>query len=104
MMMRSAQVLSTTNALASKVLDVGATDDAYEQHKQQFGRRLKERREAAGLSQMGLARLLPGGTDVSQVSRWERGLTFPEFGTLVALARVFEVSAGWLEWGDDEHG
>lgn len=101
--MPSVQVLSTLNASAGKVLHMGASGDEYELHKQRFGRRLKTLREAAGLSQMGLARLLPDGTDGSQVSRWERGITLPEFGTLVTLARIFEVSAGWLEWGDGEH-
>ena len=80
---------------------MGSSDAAYERHKQQFGQRLKRLREAAGLSQMGLARLLPGGTDVSHVSRWERGISFPEFKTLFAMAEVFEVPPRWLEWGDD---
>jgi transcriptional regulator with XRE-family HTH domain len=73
----------------------------HEQHKQQFGERLRKLRADAGLSQMALARRLGGRTDVSQISRWERGLQFPELPKLVELAEAFDVSPKWLQWGDD---
>lgn len=76
--------------------------DAYARHKQAFGERLKDLRVRAGLSQNALARHLSGATDVSQISRWERGVTFPGFETLIELAEILGVPPGWLQWGDEQ--
>lgn len=48
------------------------------EHKERVGRRLREARKAAGLTQVEVARLLPGSVDAASVSRWERGEVYPE--------------------------
>jgi ribosome-binding protein aMBF1 (putative translation factor) len=98
--MLSVLMLSTSDAVAVNVPRVPSGE--YEAHKRQFGERLRAAREKRGWSQMALARLLPRGTDVSQVSRWERGVTFPSFESLLQLARVLNVTPQWLEWGNDD--
>jgi len=54
-----------------------------------LGPRLRELREARGLSQRELADL--AGIDVMQVNRYERGMHLPSLETTVKLARLFEV-------------
>ena len=53
------------------------------------------------MTQDQLARSLPRA-HWSQVSRWERGETIPAYDTLVAVAAIFDVKPGWLEWGDEQ--
>ena len=60
--------------------------------KRRVGSRIRRRRELEGLSQQALAFKLKGSVDVGQVSRWERGLSFPSLAHLNALARAFEIS------------
>lgn len=55
----------------------------------QFGKRLKELRQAKSLTQEGLAEKV--GVTCQAISNIERGLTGPSFGTLAALARVLGV-------------
>jgi transcriptional regulator with XRE-family HTH domain len=59
-----------------------------------FGELLRHRREAQGLEQAELARLL----DVTQqtVSKWETGVTVPRPSRVAALARALELDAGLL--------
>lgn len=59
-----------------------------------FKERLKELRTEKRLSQTELARAL----NVSQrsISSWETGFREPNFDTLEAIARFFEVTAGFL--------
>jgi transcriptional regulator with XRE-family HTH domain len=59
---------------------------------QRVGARIRALREMRGWSQTDLARQLPGSTDSGQVSRWERGLAFPNPISVDGLARAFEVS------------
>jgi len=68
--------------------------------RKRVGERIRQAREAKGLSQSGLARLLPGGAEGRDVSRWERGLNMPSWPNLQALAVALDVSIGWL-LGDD---
>ena len=56
------------------------------------GARISRRRKAAGLSQVGLARKLPGEIDGSTVSRWELGKSWPKYENLCALAKVLGIS------------
>jgi len=56
------------------------------------GARIRQRRQAAGWSQNGLARKLPGHIDGSTVSRWELGKSWPTYPNLRALAKVFGIS------------
>ena len=57
---------------------------------------------AAGLSQGQLARKLPGDMEGGQVSRWERGESFPTYANVLALARALEVSEEALLCGCDD--
>ena len=51
---------------------------------QTLGRRIQEARKAAGLSQESLGERL--GVSRQAVSRWERGVGFPDINTLEPLA------------------
>lgn len=53
-----------------------------------LGKRIKDRRAAAKLTQEALARQLPGATSGQQVSNWERNLHIPSPANLHALAEI----------------
>lgn len=55
----------------------------------QFGRNLRGRRTAAGLSQEQLSDL--SGFHVTEISRLERRVRDPRLATIVRLARVLEL-------------
>lgn len=59
-----------------------------------FGHRVRERRQALGLSVRELARRL--AVPPSSISQWEQGLYWPQAKTLIALAKVLECSLDWL--------
>lgn len=72
--------------------------------RERVGHRIKARRVAAGLSQGELARKLPGKLEGGQISRWERGESFPTYANLLALARALGVSEERLLCGcGEEH-
>ena len=52
------------------------------------GAQIRRYREKAGLNQRELAEALPGKTDGTQVSKWERGVNKPSDDTLNAIART----------------
>ena len=60
--------------------------------RERVGVRIRARRTEAGLSQSQLARKLPGHVEGSQISRWERGETFPTYANVLALARALGIS------------
>src|SRR5262245_7531048 len=60
------------------------------EEKQAFGARLKQLREAAGLSQQGLA--VAAGMNVFGVAKLEQGINGPTWGSVLALARALKVS------------
>lgn len=60
--------------------------------RRRVGARIAARRQEAGLTQGQLGRQLPGEPGEGQVSRWERGESFPSYRYLTALARVFGIS------------
>ena len=62
------------------------------EYRHRFGERLRRRREAAQLTQAQLARKMPGRVEGGQVSRWERGESFPTYANFVALARALGIS------------
>ena len=64
--------------------------------RKRVGARIRTAREAKGLSQAGLARLLPSAAEGRDVSRWERGLNMPSWPNLQALATALEVTVAWL--------
>jgi transcriptional regulator with XRE-family HTH domain len=57
-----------------------------------FGRRLRELREQAGLTQAALAGQVGVGKDA--VARWEQGTREPLWSSVVALARALGVEVG----------
>lgn len=59
-----------------------------------MGEKIKERREAAGMSQKQLAAMI--GVDASAISLWENDLTNPKMGNLVKLAEIFGCKPGDL--------
>lgn len=59
-----------------------------------FGERLKELREARGISQVQLARRL--GKSKQSVSNWENNNILPSIEILIRLARIFCVSCDYL--------
>jgi transcriptional regulator with XRE-family HTH domain len=66
-----------------------------------FAKRLKQAREARGLSQNGLAAALGGEVTQSAVSYWESGKNLPATEMLRELCGVLGVSADWLLGLDD---
>lgn len=60
------------------------------------GERIREAGEGTGLTQAQLARMLPGSTEGSQVSRWERGEVQPQPDTLDALAAALDVDVSYF--------
>lgn len=66
------------------------------EHVERIGRRIRERREELGLSQLALARQLTGSIGSDQVSRWERGLHRPHDDTLDELGRVLGVDPAYF--------
>lgn len=59
-----------------------------------MGEKIKQRREAAGMSQKELAAMI--GVDASTISLWENGVTSPKMGNLVKLAEIFGCKPGDL--------
>ena len=61
----------------------------------EFGRKLKEARKKAGLTQSKLASYL-GLAGKQAISNWEHGLSYPNTETLAALARYLNISIDYL--------
>lgn len=83
--------MPTTNRVAARRFELMAAE-----YLQRLGARIRERRDEKGLTQAGLARLLPGTTDGAQVSRWERGLHRPSDDTLEHIADVLDVTMDYF--------
>jgi transcriptional regulator with XRE-family HTH domain len=73
--------------------------DARPEFRYRVGERLRQLRADRHLSQAALARRMPGTTEASQISRWERGASFPNYENLVALAVALGVSEEMLVCG-----
>lgn len=58
--------------------------------RENFGRYIKEKRKAAGLSQKELATQL--FVSESAVSKWERGLSYPDMTLVTSLCEILHVS------------
>lgn len=65
-----------------------------------FGERLRKIRESRLLSQRQLADGI--AIDVTQISRYERGIVMPNAETLVDLAEFLRVSVGMLLIGEEQ--
>jgi transcriptional regulator with XRE-family HTH domain len=70
---------------------------------QRMGARIAQRRNELGLSQVDVARALPGKVDGSQVSRWERGLHKPGDDTLERLGVILEVPVSYFMTPEPDH-
>lgn len=57
----------------------------------EIGKRFKENREAIGITQVELAKMV--GTSVTYISSVERGLSFPRGDKLVAMLNALDASA-----------
>ena len=77
---------------------IGAALPAWRRDRRAAGLRLRWRREAAGLSQLDLARI--SGLAHETISRLERGRHAPEAETLRRLARALSAEPGELAAGD----
>jgi transcriptional regulator with XRE-family HTH domain len=66
-----------------------------------LGRRLRQARQALGLSMTAAATLL--GVSHAALSYHEGGKGGPELSTLAALARLYDVSLDWLVFGREQH-
>lgn len=67
-----------------------------------IGRRIAEGREAAGMTQAELAAEIPGKSDGTQVSKWERGVHRPSDKTLEHIARIVKRDYVWFLTPDRE--
>jgi transcriptional regulator with XRE-family HTH domain len=70
-----------------------------QEFRKRVGERIRDRRVALEMSQGRLARKLPGTVEGSQISRWERGESFPNYANVTALAQALEVSEELLLCG-----
>jgi transcriptional regulator with XRE-family HTH domain len=68
--------------------------------KRAIGKRIKARREEAGLTQAELGAKV--GVSQEAVSRWEAGLTALALAELGTVARVLQSSLGWLAAAEGE--
>ncbi len=64
-----------------------------------MGARIRDNRRAQGLSQEELAKQI-GGAGQSRISEWEQGRSAPSESYLTALAELFDVSPGYLRYGE----
>lgn len=63
---------------------------------QRMGGRIKQRREALGLSRADVARAMPGKTNDNAIYRWEKGAHRPQPDALEALAGVLNVPVSYF--------
>ncbi len=69
---------------------------------QRIGQRIKERRDEKHMTQLELARALPGTVGSDQVSRWERGLHKPSDETLEQIAEILDVPVVYFMTADPD--
>ena len=68
-------------------------------HMQRMGERIGILRQEKGMTQSVLAERL--GITPQAISKWERGLSFPDLSRLEELAKMLEVSVDYLLTGKD---
>lgn len=61
-----------------------------------MGRRIAQAREERGLTQAELAAEIPGKSDGTQISKWERGIHRPSDDTLEHIARALKKNVAWF--------
>ena len=65
-----------------------------------FSKRLKKRRKDKGLTQSQLSKIT--GINISQINRWETGLSQPVLDGAIKLAKALHVSIDELVFDDSE--
>ena len=68
-------------------------------HMQRMGERIGILRQEKGMTQSVLAEKM--GITPQAISKWERGLPFPDLSRLEELAKMLEVSVDYLLTGKD---
>ncbi|MBO5042843.1 MAG: helix-turn-helix transcriptional regulator [Clostridia bacterium] len=68
-------------------------------HMQRMGERIGILRQEKGMTQSVLAERL--GITPQAISKWERGMSFPDLSRLEELAKMLEVSVDYLLTGKD---
>lgn len=66
-----------------------------------IGARIKERRKALKLTQIGLSKKL--GVAASAISQWESEVMRPNGSNILALAQVLQVQPAWVTTGNSAH-
>jgi transcriptional regulator with XRE-family HTH domain len=97
--MHTIAVLSPQGAQACSISPM----DADARRRRRVGARIKAARDAKGVSQNALARMIPDeSVSGGYVSRWERGENMPSWTNLEAVALALDVTIAWLLENDDE--
>ena len=65
-----------------------------------FAERIKNLREEKGMTQQQLGEAV--GYDQSRVAKWENGSLEPNVDTLIELAKIFDVSVGYLVGSEND--
>ena len=68
-------------------------------HMQRMGERIGILRQKRGMTQSVLAEKM--GITPQAISKWERGMSFPDLSRLEELAKMLEVSVDYLLTGKD---
>ena len=68
-------------------------------HMQRMGERIGILRQEKGMTQSVLAEKM--GITPQAISKWERGMSFPDLSRLEELAKMLEVSVDYLLTGKD---
>ena len=79
---------------------VNAEHELHECH--EFGLRLKEAREAAGLTGYRLAKMMD--VQAASVHHWEHGRSYPRIDKLILISELLKVSIDWLLLGEKANG
>lgn len=70
-------------------------------NQQKVGKLLKELRNEKGMTQEQLAEML--GVSNRSISRWENGVTMPDFDLLIQMAEFYDVEIGEILDGERNH-
>jgi transcriptional regulator with XRE-family HTH domain len=73
---------------------------AEDQMKEDIGKRIREARESKGLKSGELATLCGWEDTKSRISNYEKGISSPSYSDMVKIARVLDINAAYLAFGD----
>jgi transcriptional regulator with XRE-family HTH domain len=79
---------------------MGMSDDGKQRQREELGRRIKEAREAKGISQADLGAIaVPAPITAQSVNKWEKGGSSPNAHTLDIIAQLTGRSMKWFLYG-----